>query len=66
MIAGFTLSSIKAKVIGVPALEVMNNLFITFMYNFIVGIWVGMAAMFGTDLYYFIKKNLKNEWQYGW
>lgn len=61
MMIGFAISSIKINLTGVPLLNIVETLFYTFMYNFVVGIWVGLAGMFGIDLYAFIKKNGTNE-----
>lgn len=66
MVVGFVISALKIDLIGVPLINIVETLFYTFMYNFICGIWVGLAGMFGIDLYAFIKKNGTNErlsWQ---
>jgi hypothetical protein len=65
MLVGFVISSVKVDLSGVPLIKIVETLFFTFMYNFIVGIWVGLAGMFGIDLYAFIKKNGTHE-RYSW
>jgi hypothetical protein len=65
MCVGFIISSIKIDLSGVPLINIVETLFYTFMYNFVVGIWVGLAGMFGIDLYAFIKKNGTDE-RYSW
>jgi hypothetical protein len=65
MAIGFAVSSVKVSLSGVPLINIVETLFYTFMYNFVVGIWVGLAGMFGTDLYTYLKKNGSNE-QYSW
>ena len=57
MIGGFIISSFTNKVVGIPPMQVLNNMFLTFMANFIIGIWSGLFGM----AFYYIKKNLKNE-----
>lgn len=61
MLIGFVVSSIRSDISHVPLIAVVKTLFLTFMYNFIVGIWFGLTAMFGMDLYEFLKKKLRNE-----
>jgi len=61
LIIGFLVSSFKNNIIGIPPLQVLNNLFLSFLYNFIIGIWVGLAALFGNELFFYIKKNVRNE-----
>jgi hypothetical protein len=59
---GFMLSALNSNIVGVPPLLVVKNMFLSFMYNFIVGVWTGVAALFGSEIYFYIKKNLtKNE-----
>jgi hypothetical protein len=65
MLVGFVISSVKVDLSGVPLIKIVETLFFTFMYNFIVGIWVGLAGMFGIDLYALIKKNGTDE-RYSW
>jgi hypothetical protein len=65
MAIGFVVSSVKVSLSGVPLINIVETLFYTFMYNFVVGIWVGLAGMFGIDLYTYLKKNGSNE-QYSW
>ena len=65
MIIGFVISSVKTDLSGVPLFNIAETLFYTFMYNFTVGIWVGLAGMFGIDLYAFIKKNGTHE-RFSW
>lgn len=61
MILGFLISSVKTNLYNVPLRDIVKTLFLTFMYNFIIGIWVGLAWMFGTDLYLYLKKNIRDE-----
>ena len=49
------------------ALQIVSTLFLTFMFNIIIGIWAGLTFIFwnlGQELYFIIKKK-KNEryWQ---
>lgn len=66
MIVGFIISSLKTDLSNVPLFEIAKDLFYTFMYNFIFGIWFGLTAMFGIDLYGFLKKKLHKDEQYSW
>ena len=59
IIIGFILSSIKVDILGQPAMVILNDIFMVFMYNFICGILFGLSSMFGYDLYFGIKKSLK-------
>lgn len=61
MILGFLISSVKTNLSNVPLINIVKTLLLTFMYNFIIGIWVGLAWMFGTDLYLYLKKNIRDE-----
>ena len=62
MVIGFLISCIKTDYKSLTPQEILEILFLTFMYNIIIGIGVGLSWMFGIDLYYFIKKNgVKNE-----
>lgn len=63
MVIGFIISSLKNNIVGLPVLIVVQNMFLSFIYNVFIGIWVGMAALFGHELYYYLKKNLRNESQ---
>lgn len=61
MVLGFLISSVKTNLSNVPLIDIVKTLLLTFMYNFIIGIWVGLAWMFGTDLYLYLKKNIRDE-----
>ena len=61
LIVGFLISSVKNTYTAMDIFEVINTMFLSFLFNFIVGIWTGLAGLFGTELYFYIKKNLKNE-----
>ena len=61
MLLGFLISSVRSNIPGIPLEEVVQNLFYTLMYNMIIGIWAGLSAMFGIDLYLYLKKNGSNE-----
>lgn len=61
MCVACTFSALTTDLSNMSMIDIVNRLFLTFMYNFIVGIWGGMAWMFGSDLYLFLKKNTKNE-----
>lgn len=61
MIIGFTFSCITNSYTGLSPIEIVNKLFLTFMYHFVIGVWAGVAGLLGTGLYYYLKKNIKNE-----
>lgn len=61
---GFVISAIKTEYNKMGAVEILATLFLTFMYNLIVGIWAALTSIFwhiGTDVYFYIKKNLRDE-----
>jgi hypothetical protein len=59
---GFLISCIKTDYANMKPMDVLEVLSLTFMYNAIIGIWIGLAQMFGIDLYHLVKKNYgKNE-----
>ncbi len=39
--------------------KMLWELFITFIYCNVIGIWGGLAAMFGQDLYFYLKTKIK-------
>ena len=61
MAIGFVLSSLRVDILGKDPLVILNDLLFVFMYNLVVCISFGIFSMFGADLYFVIKKNLKNE-----
>lgn len=61
MALGYVISSLKTDLSNRPLIDIVKDLFLIFWYNFTVGIWVGLAFMFGTDLYLYLKKNTLNE-----
>lgn len=69
-VIGFVICAIKVPVniVNVKSIEdvviVVKKVFYLFMLCFNVGFCSGLANMFGIDLYLYIKKNLKNEWQF--
>lgn len=61
---GFIISCIKTRYEDMQPLEILSTLFLTFLFNFIVGIWAAITSLFwfiGIDLYTFIKKKETNE-----
>lgn len=54
-------SAFKTDLRGVAKIEIIQNLFVTFMFNLTVGIVVGIACMISIDIYNLIKKNSFNE-----
>ena len=61
MIIGFLISSIRIEYKPVPNDQIINIYFFVFLYNFIVGIFAGLAGLFGNEFYFYLKKNLRNE-----
>jgi len=59
LIVGFLVSSAKTDIQGKTPFEVLNALMTVFMFNFIVGIWSGLAALFGNDIYHIVKNIVK-------
>lgn len=57
----FLASCVTTDIKGLTLLEIVNTLFLTFIYRTLIGIWVGLAGMFGIDIYLYLKKNTKNE-----
>lgn len=57
MVGGFLISSIRVSLTGMNTMQIINDIFITFWYNVIVGIGTGIAAMVGIDMYLELKKN---------
>lgn len=61
---GFVISCVKTDYRDLGPLEVVSTLFLTFMFNFVVGISAGLTSIFlfiGKDIYFFIKKKQRNE-----
>jgi hypothetical protein len=56
---GFLISSIKTNFIGLSPLEVTRNFFLLNIYNLFVGVWIGLAALFGNELYFFLKPYIR-------
>ena len=55
---GFLISSIRVILTGLTPMQIVQNIFISFWYNLIVGIGTGIAAMFTAFLYEFLKKRI--------
>lgn len=66
LLIGFIISSCRTDLTNVDPIQIIENIAIAFMYNFIIGIWTGLAAMFTLDLYIFLKKNGENDWNRIW
>ena len=67
MAIGFLISCVKTDYHKMDAMQIVSTLFLTFMFNIIIGIWAGLTFIFwnlGQELYFIIKKK-KNEryWQ---
>ncbi len=58
---GFFILCIRVKVDAHSIASFLWDLFINFMYCNLVPIWVGLPTMAGRDIYFWLKKNLKNE-----
>lgn len=52
------LSALNTNISNIPMIDVVKNVSLTFMFNFVVGIPGGFSWMFGTDLYAYISKKL--------
>ena len=57
LIVGYLLALVSVDLSKTDGVTIVLNSFIKFMYCFIVGIFIGMANMFGTDIYLWLKKN---------
>lgn len=55
---GFLILCIKINIINGISYDMVRSLWYTFIYCFTVSIWVGVAGMFSTLIYLYIKKNL--------
>src|SRR6478735_6117982 len=55
--AGFLILCIKINIIKGISYDLVKSLWYTFMYCATVSIWVGVAGMFSTMIYLYIKKN---------
>jgi len=55
-IVGFVVCALKIDTVGKEMSDILWELFISFMYCNVIGIWTGMAGMFGQDLYFYLKK----------
>lgn len=53
---GFVVCALKVDVSDKKMAQILWELFISFMYCNIIGIWTGIAGMFGQDLYFYIKQ----------
>lgn len=60
-VLGFLISALNMSIEGKAPTELVKDLFLRFMYNYTVGVSTGISGMFGSSLYFWIKKNLKNE-----
>lgn len=58
---GFVISSLKTDFINQTGIEIVSDIFSFTMYNFVNGIFYGLGVMVGIDIFYILKKNLKNE-----
>lgn len=61
LIIGYLISAVRADWNGKKPSEILWLLFLIFSYNLIVGVWTGVAAMFGVEVYNWLKKNSINE-----
>lgn len=55
---GFFVLSIKAVSVEQISFDILRTLFFTFMYIFIVSIWIGLAGMFAIDIYLYLKSKI--------
>ncbi len=50
--------SLRVKIISGISVNVVKELWLTFLYVFIVAIWLGLGSMFVVDLYKYIKSKI--------
>ena len=55
--AGFLILCIKVNMVERLSYDLVKSLWFTFMYCATVSIWVGVAGMFSTLIYFYLKKN---------
>lgn len=63
---GFIICALRVAYDVKDIADFLWNLFILFILCNIISCWTGIASMIGTDLYIYIKKNLKNEIRLGY
>lgn len=51
--------SVKVLLVEKLSIQFIKVLFMTFMYCFTIAMWIGLASMFATDIYLYIKRKLK-------
>lgn len=56
LIIGFLISSLRADILNPNSFDTLKTISYSFLYNFITGIFTGLSAMFGSDLYKYFKK----------
>lgn len=65
---GFLISCIKTNYKNMDSMEILSTLFLTFMFNLMIGIWAGLTSIFwnlgsnlGKEIFISIKKKERNE-----
>jgi membrane associated rhomboid family serine protease len=63
LVGGFVMAILTTHFEDKTPRQVLWDLFTRFMYCAIAGIWAALFGMFGTDLYFWLKKKLKRNEQ---
>jgi len=61
MLVCFLISSFKSGIFDIPPVQAVKRIFVETFYNLFVGIWGGIGGVFGTEIFLYIKKKLRNE-----
>jgi len=56
---GFLVSSFKINLYHVPNAQIIEALYTTILYNFVIGIFSGISGLFMVDFYYYLKQKRK-------